>query len=130
MSHHTATPLVACCNSSEDIVELLADVLQHEGWRALTHVTPTKLGPQPTIDFLTQLQPHACIYSVSLPYQESWEIFQAVQQAVPGCAWVVTTTNKQALDSIVGPTNTLEIMGKPVDIEEVVQAVRRTLQGA
>ena len=130
MPDHTPTPLIACCNSSEDIVALLADILKDEGFRAVTHLSPTRLGPEPTIEFLTQVRPHACIYSVSLPYPESWANFQRVREAVPGCAWVVTTTNKRALDALVGPTDTIEIWGKPFDLDDVVASVRRALQGA
>jgi len=128
MPEPTPTPLVACCNASEDIVTLLADVMKGEGWRAVTHVSPAEQGPDPTIEFLTQVRPQACIYSVSLPYEQSWANFQQVREAVPECAWVVTTTNKVALDTIVGPTEAVEIWGKPFDIDEIVSAVRRALQ--
>ncbi len=129
MQNHPPAPLIACVNSSEDIVELLADVMKHEGWRAVTHVSPSKLGPEPTIDFLQQVRPQACIYSVSIPYQESWANFQQVREALPLCAWVVTTTNKRALDELVGPTNTIEIIGKPYDLDHLVAVVRRALAG-
>ena len=49
MPHHSPPPLIACANSSEDPVALLADVMKHEGWRAVMHVTPAKLGAQPTV---------------------------------------------------------------------------------
>jgi DNA-binding NtrC family response regulator len=130
MATDTPTPVIACCNSSEDIVDLLADVMQDEGWRAVTHVSPATEGPEPTIEFLTQLRPQACIYAVSLPHEQSWANFQAVRQALPGCGWVVTTTNKRALDAMVGPTETFEIWGKPFDIDQVVASVRRALAGA
>jgi DNA-binding NtrC family response regulator len=130
MANDTPTPLIACCNSSDDIVTLLADVMKDEGFRAVTHVSLATQGPEPTIEFLTQVRPQACIYSVSLPYETSWANFQAVRQAMPGCAWVVTTTNKRALDELVGPTETLEIWGKPFDIDQVVASVRRALEGA
>ena len=123
-------PLIACLNSSEDVAELLAQVVLLEGWRAVTHVSPTTEGAQPSIDFLTQAQPHACIYAVSPPYAESWQIFQEVREAVPHCAWVVTTTNKRVLDELVGPTETLEIWAKPFDIDDVMASVRRALERA
>ena len=125
MANDTPTPLIACCNSSEDIVTLLADVMKDEGWRAVTHVSPTAQGPAPTIEFLTQVRPQACIYNVSLPYEVSWAEFEQVRAALPGCAWVVTTTNKRALDELVGPTDSIEIWGKPYDIDQVVASVRR-----
>ena len=127
MQDHSPAPLVACVNASEDIVELLAEVMKHEGFRAVTHVSPSKLGPEPTIEFLRQVQPQACIYSVSIPYEDSWANFQQVREALPLCAWVVTTTNKRALDELVGPTNTIEIIGKPYDIDRLIDAVRLVL---
>ena len=66
-AHATQTSLVACgVDSSDDIVDLLADVVQDEGWRAVTHFSPASDGPTPTIDFLTQVRPQACIYAVSI----------------------------------------------------------------
>ena len=129
MPHASSRPpsLVACCNASEDIVELLAEVLQLAGFRTVTHVSPTKLGPAPTIAFLTDVQPQACVYSVSLPYAESWHISQQVRAAGPDCGWVVTTTNKRALDALVGPTPSLEVWGKPFNIDDIVASVRRVL---
>ena len=40
---------------------------------------------------------------------------------------VLTTTNKMALDAMVGPTEALEIIGKPYDIEQIVAAVAKAL---
>ena len=98
MTTHPPIPLIACCNASEDIVSLLAAVMKDEGFRAATHVSPAAEGPAPTIEFLTQVRPQACIYTVSLPYEVSWAEFTQVRAALPGCAWVVATTNKRALD--------------------------------
>ena len=129
MDSPSASPLVACVNSSEDIVELLATVLQEDGLRAVTHVSPTKEGPQPEIDFLRNVRPQAVIFNVSLPYEASWQEFLQVRAALPDCPFVVTTTNKRALDELVGPTNSIEIIGKPFDLDHIVAVVRRTLAG-
>jgi len=124
-----AAPLIACCNSSEHVVQLLADYLRLEGFRAVTHVAPSYAGAAPAVAFLTGAQPQVCLYAVSLPYAESWAIFQQVRAALPACAWVVMTTNKHALDALVGPTETLEIWGTPFDLDAVVGSVRRVLAG-
>ena len=42
---------------------------------------------------------------------------------------VLTTKNKRALDSLVGPTEVIEIVGKPFDLGEVFAAVRRAERG-
>ena len=129
MNTQPASPLVACVNSSQDIVELLASVLQEEGYRAVTHVSPTREGPQPEIDFLRNVRPQVVIYNVSLPYEASWKEFLQVRATVPDCPFVVTTTNKRALDELVGPTNTIEIIGKPYDLDHILAVVRQALAG-
>ena len=128
MDTQPASPLVACVNSSQDIVELLAALLQEDGIRAVTHVSPTREGPQPEIEFLRNVRPQAVIYNVSLPYEASWQEFLQVREALPDCPFVVTTTNKRALDELVGPTNTIEIIGKPYDLDHILAATRRGLE--
>ena len=51
-------------------------------------------------------------------------------QPVQTCRFVLTTTNKPALDKLVGATEAIEIIGKPYDLERVVEAVRTALDGA
>ena len=41
--------------------------------------------------------------------------------------FVLTTTNKPALDKLVGETEALEVIGKPYDLRQVVDAVRAAL---
>jgi hypothetical protein len=42
--------------------------------------------------------------------------------------WVITTTNKEALEIAVPKTNAIEIMlGKPYTVNEVIDAVRKGL---
>ncbi len=90
-------PLIACVDSSEDIVQLLADYLRLEGFRAVAHATPVRWGAEPVIQFIAQLRPDACVYTVSLPYAENWAEFQALRAAVPDVPFVLTTTNQRAL---------------------------------
>jgi hypothetical protein len=37
---------------------------------------------------------------------------------------VLTTTNKKRLEELVGATDAFEIVGKPYDLEMIVQAVK------
>jgi hypothetical protein len=41
--------------------------------------------------------------------------------------FVITTTNKPALDQLVGENEAIEIIGKPYDLQQVVEAVRSAL---
>ena len=120
-------PLVACVNSNEDVVQLLADSLRLDSFRAVSHATPIRQGADPVIQFVRDLRPDACIYNVSLPYAESWRHFEALRAAVPDVAFVLTTVNARGLEAAVGPTESIEILGKPLDLEQLCAAVRRAL---
>src|SRR3712207_2819425 len=101
MPMNETRPLVACVDSSEDVVQLLADYLRLEGFRAVTHATPVAWGVDPVIRFVADLRPDACVYNVSLPYRENWAEFEALRAAVPDVPFVLTTTNLHALRSLV-----------------------------
>jgi hypothetical protein len=43
------------------------------------------------------------------------------------CAFVVTSTNKGVLDALVGPTDVLECVGTPYDVNELVERVKKAM---
>jgi hypothetical protein len=43
---------------------------------------------------------------------------------------IVTTTNKQALERFVGPTDAIEIFTKPYDVEGLIEIITQTLKAA
>ena len=94
-------PLVACVNSSEDVAQLLAEWLRTDGFRAVAYITPIRYGAEPIIQFITELRPDACVYTVAIPYRESWAEFEQLHQAAPDVAFVLTTTNQRAFEQLV-----------------------------
>jgi len=44
-----------------------------------------------------------------------------------GRAVIATTTHKANLERLVGPTDAIEIIGKPYDLQQVVAALQRAL---
>lgn len=72
-------------------------------------------------NILLSFKPTIIIYDVSIPYDENWNFFLKITSLsiTKEIKFIVTTTNKKALESLVGPTNTYEIIGKPFDIVEV-----------
>jgi flagellar biosynthesis/type III secretory pathway ATPase len=51
-------------------------------------------------------------------------------RAMEGRVVIVTTTNKQALERFVGPTDAIEIFTKPYDVEILIDTITRTLRAA
>jgi len=124
------SPLITLVNSSEAVVDLLAEVFQQEGFRTLRLAIPDpELGPAELISLLDAHNPPVVLYDIAIPYDRNWHCFRLVyqDQAPKGRRFVVTTTNKRALEEFVGPSATFELIGKPYDLSVLVEAVRREL---
>lgn len=124
---------VAVINSNEDTVEMLRTLLEREGWETVTgHVDDIKRGRIDFLKFLEMHDPQVLIWDVPPPYDQSWAFLQLVRssRAMDGRVVIVTTTNKQALERFVGPTDALEIFTKPYDVEILIDTITRTLRAA
>ena len=123
-------PVIAVINSSSDTVDLLRTVLEQEGFQTVVgHIPEIKQGGLDFVAFLEHHAPAVIIYDISLPYDANWNFLRLVRssEAVKDLPFVLTTTNKPALEQLVGATETLEIIGKPYDLQQVVNAVRKAL---
>ena len=123
-------PVIAVFNSSSDTVDLLRRALEQEGLQTVIgHIPEIKQGGLDLIAFIGRHVPAVIVYDVSPPYEENWTFLRLVRssEAVSGKPFVITTTNKPALDSLVGSTEAIEIIGKPYDLQQVVDAVRAAL---
>jgi DNA-binding response OmpR family regulator len=124
-------PVVAVINSNDDTVEMLRLALQHHGFAAVTtsHVEQIKAGEVDFPAFLAEWDPAVIIWDIGIPYDDNWRFLQLLRTSEPvkGRSFVVTTTNKRALDGMVGPNDALEIIGKPYDLDQVAAAVRHAL---
>lgn len=120
-------PLIAVMNSSRDLVNVLKDALTLDGFRTVTLVSTIVGGAAGQLAFLRKHEPAAAVYSISPPYRESWDILQEVRRHWQNGYFVVTTTNVGALRSCVGSADAIELIGKPFDLDEITQALRRVL---
>ena|SRR5204863_683853 len=120
-------PVVAVFNSNEDTVEMLRLLLEHEGFQTVAGTVPDiKHGRTDLLEFVEQHRPDVIVYDVSPPLEQNWTFLRLVQnaEALKGCGWVITSTNKEALEELVGEAGTFELLGKPEDLKRIVEAVR------
>jgi len=125
--------IVAVFNSSADTVEMLRTVLERRGLHTVSGSIPDlKRGELDFISFVEHHKPAVIVYDMSPPYETNWAFLRLVRSSEPAkhCRFVLTTTNKPALDKLVGETDALEIIGKPYDLQRVVDAVERALADA
>lgn len=123
------SPTIAVVNSNEDTTEMLRAALQAHGFSSvvIAHVTEIKRGETDFLAFIATHDPRVFVWDISIPYEENWRFTRLIlnNEQMKGRRLVLTTTNKRALDAMVGPTEALEIIGKPYDLDQVVRAVKK-----
>lgn len=123
-------PIIAVFNSSSDTVDLLRTALEANGFQTVTgHIPEVKSGQLDFIAFIQDHAPAVIVYDISPPYEANWTFLRLVRSTEPVTSrpFIITTTNKPALDELVGDTHAIEIIGKPYDLQQVVDAVRAAL---
>jgi DNA-binding NtrC family response regulator len=130
MPPESAQPRIAVINDNDDVLALMRRWLESDGFTVVTeHVANLKDGRLDLAEFVEAHDPEVIVYDVAPPYEHNWAFLKIVQGSEParGRPFVITTTNKAALERFVGPTGAHEIVGKPFDLDEITAAVRRAL---
>jgi CheY-like chemotaxis protein len=65
------------------------------------------------------------VYDVAMPYESNWDFLDVIRQqpALAGIPFVLTTTNKVALESVVGTTEALQMTAKPAERAALLAAI-------
>lgn len=124
-------PVVGIANTNDDIIELLRIALEQEGFAtAMVHIPDVKHGRSNFNEFLGRHDPDVIVFDIPPPYDDNWTFVTTLCQlpAMHGRGVVITTTHKLHLERLVGATGAVEIVGKPNDTSEVIEAVKRELE--
>jgi DNA-binding NarL/FixJ family response regulator len=126
----TGTP-VAIFNSHAAFIHALREALEGEGLIAVTAVlAEIQDGTLDLVAFLETHKPQVIVYDLPRPFERHWNFLRLLKQThgLSQKAWILTTTDKKALDAAVGASGVIEVIfGEPYGVHEVVDAVRHVL---
>ena len=123
---------VALFDASDDTVEMVQQMLSAAGLCCLVGCpfADLKRGRTDFARYIAKHNPDVVVFDISPPYEENWAFLQTLcgTEAMVGRGLVVTTTNKQRLDEILGADSAaLEIVGKPYDLDQIRRAIAASL---
>ena len=119
---------VAVMNSSQEVTTMLTAVIESAGFETCDIFTyKFKYGKVSFEDFIKKNKPDIILYDIAVPYEENYKLFLSLSQnmASSNIPIVLTTTNKQALEKLVGDTGAHEIIGKPFDLDELINLITK-----
>jgi len=123
-------PTVLVINNSDEVIQIISLVLEEHGFRVADRYKITPGSGEPALErHIAQHRVDVVVWDIGLPYARNWTYFEEVESSgvFNHCGIVLSTTNKAALESIVGPTPAHELIGKPFDLDELIEAVHSAL---
>ena len=123
---------VAILNSRSDFIEALCAALEADGFDAVgAHLADIQSGTLDLVAFVDRHRPDAIVYDLPRPYESHWNFLRLLKEtdSLKGRTWVLTATDKEALEAAVGASDVVEVIfGEPYGVADVVSALRRALR--
>ena len=129
-SRSTAEGIVALFNASDDTIDMVQKLLTESGsdqtliW---CHFADLKKGVVNFGKYMENHNPEVVIFDLSPPYDENWKFFKTMRddKAMSGRGVVLTTTNKNRLDEVLGEdSQALEVVGRAKDLQQIDAAIK------
>lgn len=124
-----APSAVGVFNTSPDTVELLRIVLEAEGFIVVGAYTyELRDGKVDAESLVRQHRLSAIVYDIAPPYDKNWRLLEHMRTipALKDIPFVLTTTNPPRVRAAAGTdVELLEIVGKPYDLQKIVEAVKK-----
>jgi CheY-like chemotaxis protein len=125
-------PTVAVFNDNSDTLSVISTWLEVHGLRTVNAQLPNmRRGHEDVLSFMEKHAPSVIVFDVGMPYEPNWD-FLNVLRLMPETAAVpivVTTSNKRALERLVGETGAVELHGKPDDLNALLREIERVTGG-
>ena len=125
----TSQNRVAIFNSRPDFIEALRVALEEGGFATNTaHLADIQDGTLDLLAFVDKHKPALIVYDLPRPYERHWNFLRLLREtdSLKKATWVLTTTDKKALEAAVGASGVVQIIfGEPYGVPDVVEAVRK-----
>jgi CheY-like chemotaxis protein len=124
-------PVVAVLNNNPDLINMIATWLETHGIRAVCgSLRDFRRGHHDIVAFINRHIPTVVLFDLSMPYPANWDYLEVLRMMpeTQGIPFVITTGNKVALETAVGPTNAIEITGTVQSFTEVTNAIHAAHQ--
>src|SRR6266850_6437595 len=122
---------VSIFNSRPEFIEALRVALEADGFTTSSaHLADIQNGTLDLLAFVNLHRPELVVYDLPRPYESHWNFLRLLKEtdSLKAATWVLTTTDKKALEAAVGASGVVQIIfGEPYGVADVVEAVRKAL---
>jgi DNA-binding NarL/FixJ family response regulator len=123
--------MVALLNSSEDVIARLREALDEGGFRTVAaHVADVQLGVLDLVAWISETSADVILVDLPRPDGQALNFLRLLQHVdvLQRCGWILTTTHKDALETMLTAADGHPVVvGQPDIAGQVADAARRVM---